>query len=168
MGNGPGHAEVKMEADGPCLVEVGARCHGWSGTWLSLVNECVGPHNQVQVTMDVYLDNATFDALPCAPSSLLKHGTCVMLVSREEGTLSAVDTKLLETLPSFHKATLWHCVGKRCSARVCKSFHFPVEARRYPRGKGNISLEGRFGLCRVATLFCRSAFAARAICFFSA
>jgi len=107
--NGPGHAEVKMEADGPCLVEVGARCHGWSGTWLSLVNECVGPHNQVQVTMDVYLDNATFDALPCAPSSLLKHGTCVMLVSREEGTLSAVDTKLLETLPSFHKATLGHC-----------------------------------------------------------
>merc|ERR1712061_664031 len=103
--NGPGHAEVKMEANGPCLVEVGARCHGWSGTWLSLVNECVGPHNQVQVTMDVYLDNATFDALPCAPSSLLKHGSCVMLVSREEGTLSAVDTKLLEMLPSIHKAT---------------------------------------------------------------
>merc|ERR1712083_798140 len=51
--NGPGHAEVKMESDGPCLVEVGARCHGWSGTWLSLVKECVESCNQVEATMDI-------------------------------------------------------------------------------------------------------------------
>jgi len=26
--NGPSHMEVKLESDGPCLVEVGSRCHG--------------------------------------------------------------------------------------------------------------------------------------------
>jgi biotin carboxylase len=107
--NGPGHAEVKMEADGPCLVEVGARCHGWSGTWLSLVKECVDSYNQVEATMDVYLNKGSFDSMPQAPHCLLKHGTCVMLVSREEGTLTSVSTNLLEALPSFHKANLGHC-----------------------------------------------------------
>lgn len=107
--NGPGHAEVKMEVDGPCLVEVGARCHGWSGTWLSLVKECLGPHNQVQATIDAYLDEDAFDELPFAPPGLLKHGTCVMLVSRQEGTLASLARNLLEELPSFHKAILGHC-----------------------------------------------------------
>merc|ERR1712137_1368640 len=111
--NGPGHAEVKMEANGPCLVEVGARCHGWSGTWLSLVTECLGPHNQVQATLDAYLDQQAFENLPFAPQGLLKHGTCVMLVSRQEGILASVATQLLEDLPSFHKANLGHCdIGK--------------------------------------------------------
>merc|ERR1712203_1173567 len=96
--NGPGHAEVKMEADGPCLVEVGARCHGWSGTWLSLVEECVGPYNQVQVTMDAYLSAEAFDNVPVAPSGLMKHGTCTMLVSREEGILASVATDLLSAI----------------------------------------------------------------------
>lgn len=118
--NGPGHAEVKMEADGPCLVEVGARCHGWSGTWLSLVKECLGPCNQVQATLDAYLDGEAFDKLPVAPEELLKDGTCVMLVSREEGTLASVATAMLEDLPSFHKAVLGHC-------QIGESFHKTVD-----------------------------------------
>merc|ERR1711937_946324 len=97
------------ETDGPCLVEVGARCHGWSGTWLSLVNECLGAHNQVQATLDVLLDEEAFEKLPFVPAGLLKHGTCVMLVSRQEGTLATVARNLLEELPSFHKANLGHC-----------------------------------------------------------
>merc|ERR1712187_876097 len=88
---------------------VGARCHGWSGTWLSLVKECLGSHNQVQATIDAYLDDEAFDKMPFAPPGLLKHGTCVMLVSRQEGTLVSVARNLLEELPSFHKAILGHC-----------------------------------------------------------
>merc|ERR1712186_105746 len=61
------------------------------------------------VTMDIYLHGETFDKLPFAPTGLLKHGTCTMLVSREEGTLASVATDLLEKLPSFHKANLGHC-----------------------------------------------------------
>ena len=40
--NGPGHMEVKMTRSGPCLVEVGSRCHGGEGTWVPTVLECIG------------------------------------------------------------------------------------------------------------------------------
>jgi biotin carboxylase len=107
--NGPGHAEVKFEADGPCLVEVGARCHGWSGTWMSLVSQCLGPHNQVDATLDAYLDGAAFAKIPEAPAGLIKEGVCTMLVSQQEGLIVSVATEKLESLPSFHKALLGHC-----------------------------------------------------------
>jgi biotin carboxylase len=107
--NGPGHAEVKLEADGPCLVEVGARCHGWSGTWMSLVSECLGLHNQVDATLDAYLDGEAFSKIPKVPVALKKEGVCTMLVSRREGTIASVDTEKLGSLPSFHKAVLGHC-----------------------------------------------------------
>lgn len=57
---GPSHMEVMLKTvvtvgpDGnetitydPCLVEVGARCHGGEGTWLDVAKECIG-HNQVR------------------------------------------------------------------------------------------------------------------------
>ena len=34
--NGPSHMEVMYCADGPCLIEVGSRCQGGEGTWLSV------------------------------------------------------------------------------------------------------------------------------------
>ena len=40
--NGPGHMEVKMTSTGPCLVEVGSRCHGGEGTWMAIAEACVG------------------------------------------------------------------------------------------------------------------------------
>lgn len=51
---GPSHMEVKLNTytengelhHDPCLVEVGARCHGGEGTWLPVANECIG-YNQV-------------------------------------------------------------------------------------------------------------------------
>lgn len=30
------------ERTGPCLVEVGSRCHGGEGTWLPTIQECIG------------------------------------------------------------------------------------------------------------------------------
>jgi hypothetical protein len=50
--NGPGHMEVKMCPDGPCLVEVGSRCHGGEGTWVPVAMECVG-YSQVDAALDV-------------------------------------------------------------------------------------------------------------------
>lgn len=33
--HGPSHMEIKYDPDiGPCLVEVGARCHGGEGSWM--------------------------------------------------------------------------------------------------------------------------------------
>lgn len=44
--HGPGHMEVKYTTTGPCLVEVGTRCHGGEGTWQAIAQECLG-YNQV-------------------------------------------------------------------------------------------------------------------------
>ena len=37
---------MKYTSTGPCLVEVGSRCHGGEGTWQSIADECLG-YNQV-------------------------------------------------------------------------------------------------------------------------
>ena len=39
---------------GPCLVEVGSRCHGGEGTWLPVVEECIG-YSQLDATLSCYL-----------------------------------------------------------------------------------------------------------------
>lgn len=61
--NGPTHAEIKITPTGPCLIEVGARVHGGGGTWLPIVNDCIG-YNQVDTTIDAYLKPERFETLP--------------------------------------------------------------------------------------------------------
>ena len=60
--HGPSHMEVMMTPTGPCLVEVGARCHGAEGYWLGVAEECVG-YTQVSVTVDAYLTGKLFDSI---------------------------------------------------------------------------------------------------------
>jgi len=104
--NGPGHMEVKMCADGPCLVEVGSRCHGGEGTWRVVTEECIG-HDQIGATLDAYLNPAAFDALPAAPMELKKSGCEVFLVSRQDGMISALPgVDAIRALPSFRKMGL--------------------------------------------------------------
>lgn len=38
---------MKYTSTGPCLVEVGTRCHGGEGTWQPIAQECLG-YNQVR------------------------------------------------------------------------------------------------------------------------
>jgi biotin carboxylase len=78
---GPSHMEVMWCADGPCLVEVGARCHGGEGSWLPVAKECIG-YTQVDVTLNCYLRPDLFDALPSVPT-LVKRGAEVFLVALE-------------------------------------------------------------------------------------
>lgn len=61
--HGPGHAEVKVVNGEPCLVEIGARCHGGEGTYIPIVSRCIG-YNQVECALDSYFDEAAFNALP--------------------------------------------------------------------------------------------------------
>ena len=61
--NGPTHGEVKWCKGEPVLVEVGARCHGGDGLWVSLATECFG-YNQVEASISAYLFPDEFDALP--------------------------------------------------------------------------------------------------------
>jgi len=99
--HGASHLEVKMTSTGPCLVEVGARCHGGEGTWCEIAKECVG-YTQVEETLNLYLRPDRFDALPKAPQRLLKHGAEVFLVSYQSGqirNIPGLDT--VRALPSF-------------------------------------------------------------------
>lgn len=79
--NGPSHMEVMVNTiikDGvvtydPCLVEVGARCHGGEGTWLPAALECIG-YTQVLVTLDVYLGGGLFERIDKDRFPLVKVG----------------------------------------------------------------------------------------------
>jgi hypothetical protein len=81
---GPSHMEVMYCADGPCLVEVGSRCHGGEGTWLPVAQECIG-YTQVSATLDVYLSGKLFDSLPSSTFKLKKAGRDVDMVNRIGG-----------------------------------------------------------------------------------
>ena len=85
--NGPGHMEVKMTRSGPCLVEVGSRCHGGEGSWVPVADEVVG-YNQVGATLACYEESAAaFEALPAGPAALRGAGCEVFLVSRQSGVV---------------------------------------------------------------------------------
>ncbi len=69
--HGPSHMEVMLNSYqddagnviyDPCLVEVGARCHGGEGTWLPVTVECIG-YNVVTITTDAYLDGDVFNSI---------------------------------------------------------------------------------------------------------
>ena len=61
--NGPTHGEVKWCRGEPVLVEVGARCHGAEGVWQQ-ISDAVYGYNQVQCSIDAYLDEKAFNSLP--------------------------------------------------------------------------------------------------------
>jgi biotin carboxylase len=99
--NGPGHMEIMMCPDGPCLVEVGSRCHGGEGSWRVVADECVG-YNQITASIDAFLKPDAFDALPAAPVDLLKAGCEVFLVAQQSGVVQALPgVDAIRALPSF-------------------------------------------------------------------
>lgn len=103
---GPSHMEVKMTSYSekgktiynPCLVEVGARCHGGEGTWITVANECIG-YNQAEVVLNCFLRPDRFDELPFVPT-LRNHGCEAFLVSYKNGTV--VDIPGLDIIRSLN------------------------------------------------------------------
>ena len=104
--NGPAHAEVMLTKSGPCLVEVGSRCHGGEGTWQPIADGCIG-HNQIDVTLDCYIRPDEFDKLPESSDTMIRYGREVFLVARENGKIKAIpgiDT--IMSLRSFVKCEM--------------------------------------------------------------
>jgi len=101
--NGPSHAEVIMDADGPCLVEMNSRAHGGDGIWAPLTRALTGGYTQIDVTVDAYLDQDRFSKLPdrpCVPFHA--SGQELMLVSYSRGTvMSTPGLEKIKELPSF-------------------------------------------------------------------
>lgn len=124
--NGPSHMEVMVNTiveNGvtrydPCLVEVGARCHGGEGTWLPVAKECVG-YNQVMVTLDAYLDCKLFDSIQKDYFPVHKAGREVDMVSRYGGIVRALPgDAAIRKLPSFRSISWEVKPGDYCHKTI--------------------------------------------------
>lgn len=112
--NGPAHAEIKMTPSGPCLVEIGARCHGGAGSWLALANACFGM-NQVKGVVQ----NLRQEPLPIFPTELKHFGAIADMVYYEEGTITAIPGReLLEQLESVKEVVFYNKIGDRVKKTV--------------------------------------------------
>ncbi len=97
---GPGHAEIMLTPDGPCLVEIGARPMGGSFP-PELYKECVG-HTQIEWSVDAYLNPAAFWQHMEQPYKGRKHLLIKLLISTREGELASVPSvNLLSGLKSM-------------------------------------------------------------------
>jgi len=116
--NGASHAEVMYTPTGPCLVEVGSRPHGGEGSWVPLVNKCLG-RNQVQCLIDAVLDEKAFKAIPEYPILSGWYGAEVFLVSQTEGKLKGLPRlEEVKKLKSFFQLDLLVKVGDRLKRTV--------------------------------------------------
>lgn len=107
INNGPAHAEVMWTATGPCLVEVGSRCHGGEGTWISITTASFG-YNQAAVTVDAYLRPEEFDVLPDLPTGHYRYGRELKVVSEVEGKIKSIPgIDIARGLRSFFKCEMF-------------------------------------------------------------
>jgi len=87
----------------PCLVEMNCRSHGGDGIWRPLCKALTGGYDQVNASVDAYVDKEAFSRLPDKPPSpMLACGQCVDLVSFSQGTVKATPGyDLIRSLSSF-------------------------------------------------------------------
>ncbi|CAE7762614.1 ddaF [Symbiodinium microadriaticum] len=112
--HGPTHGEVKWFQDAPCLVEVGARCHGGEGTWLPVANAFYG-YSQVEVTAAAYLNQSTFSAYPDNPVANISCGKILCLIVKVTGKLVEISPDLIEEMRqmrSFGRCEIYVKLGQ--------------------------------------------------------
>merc|ERR1711933_61691 len=102
LDNGPTHGEVMMTSDGPCLVEMNCRSHGWDGAWIPLARKLTRGYTMVDATLDAYLKPEAFEQLPDTYHEFTAAGLTVMLVSYEAGVAKGTPGfDAIRRLPSF-------------------------------------------------------------------
>lgn len=98
--NGGGHAEIRMTAEGPALVEIAARAMGPLDSTTTIA-EGTG-HDQAELIVDALTDGAMFDRLYGKSYAMQKHAMVVYLPSTVEGTLGELPILThLDALPSL-------------------------------------------------------------------
>lgn len=113
--NGPCHMEIMLCSSidkdtgktfyDPCLIEVGARCHGGEGTWMKIVKECIG-FTSVEIGLDVYLEAKLWNQLNSNEYTMHKSGIQIFMVSRQCGVVRSLPgDALIRALPSFRGIT---------------------------------------------------------------
>lgn len=95
---GPAHTEVMLTADGPVLVESGARLHG--SVRDDVIDRCTPSHPTV--VAEAYLDPTSVARRAERPYELEAAAYCVMLISQHEGRIVSTEgLARIESLPSF-------------------------------------------------------------------
>ncbi len=95
---GPAHTEVMLTADGPVLVESGARLHG--STRDDVIDRCTPSH--AAITAEAYIDPDSVARHAGKPYELAAANYCVMLISQHEGRIVGADgLGKIEALPTF-------------------------------------------------------------------
>jgi len=120
LDNGPTHGEVMMTADGPCMVEMNCRSHGWDGAWVPLAKMLTGGYAQPGAALDSHVDPAAFDKIPmCYPSPFKAAGQSAMLVSFFSGTVRATPGyDKIKKMSSFVALNTSITVGSRVELTV--------------------------------------------------
>jgi biotin carboxylase len=117
---GSAHTELVLTDRGPVLIECGARMQG---TILDrVVDRCTPSH--VTVTVDAYLDPSSVARRAANPPPLREKARVVTLISKAEGTITAVRHDELEKLPSYAGAVALLSPGDRI-ARTFDLFTSP-------------------------------------------
>jgi len=103
LDNGPTHGEVMMTSDGPCLVEMNCRSHGWDGSWVPLARKLTGGYAQPEIALHSHVAEAEFAKIPeVMPSPFMASGQAVMLVSFHTGVVKQTPGyDRMKLLPSF-------------------------------------------------------------------
>jgi hypothetical protein len=90
LNNGPTHGEVMMTSNGPCMVEMNCRSHGWDGAWVPLAKALTGGYAQPSVALDSHVDGEAFAKIPdLYPCPFKAAGQTVMLVSFFSGIIKS-------------------------------------------------------------------------------
>lgn len=98
--HGAAHAEIKMTADGPCLIEVGARIAGANLTGGARLGT---GQSQLDWMVDAYVRPEKFAWRSGRPYPFDRHVAQATMVAPRSGTLiSYRGLQAIEELPSFH------------------------------------------------------------------
>ena len=125
---GPAHTELILTAEGPRLIDFGARLDGV--LLPSLNEECIGK-SPVQITADAYLDPAAWEAWAATPYRLLQRATMVVIDNPCAGILrNDSGLRNIAWLPTFHALRPRWGVGETVPAtRDAFSYHAIITLR---------------------------------------
>lgn len=122
---GPAHMEIMLTAEGPVLIECGARPMGGSFPQ-HLFKECFG-RTQLELSLDAALTPERFPALRREPYAIRKHFCAKCLISDRAGELDAIPgISLLTALPSARSGNFLACLGSFEVPRTVDLFSSPA------------------------------------------
>jgi len=109
--NGPGHMEVIFTKSGPCMVEIGCRCHGGNASWYDVARAFSG-YDQLNAIIDAFVQEEVFFQKVDSVHKEKKYGRVVDLVAYERKEIKDIPgIEFVKSLKSFHRINLFKGVG---------------------------------------------------------